>query len=242
MALPDNLPLPRGAPLDEQDREGWRITDERSAEWVMRKLARARERMAEQAALRVEYLEQLEEWWNDATRSLRGDIEWATDLLSGWAMTLRDADPDEKTQVLPSGRVSTRWVPPHPQADDPEALATSLARAGHPSFDVVVSTNVKVDARELAKIVGVADEWHVSLSCGCTVTTWRFDTDLSVGQPWPMRVEDHQDRACRATEATIVALRRGRVSRVVVAANERVVPLDGVTMVPGRVTATVQPR
>src|SRR4051794_38360526 len=102
MALPDNLPLPRGAPLDEQDREGWRITDERSAEWVMRKLARFRDRMDEQRKLKAEYQAQLDEWWGDATRSLASDINWAEGLLIDWAMSLREADPESKSQVLPS--------------------------------------------------------------------------------------------------------------------------------------------
>jgi len=138
MALPDNLPTPRGAPLDEQDREGWRITDERSAEWVMRKLAHVREQLTRQAVLRDEYRQQLEDWWQDATRSLFHDVEWAEGLLIAWAMERRDEDPDAKSIILPSGRVSTRWVPPHPQADDPGALAASLARAHHPNYDRVV--------------------------------------------------------------------------------------------------------
>jgi phage host-nuclease inhibitor protein Gam len=167
MTLPDNLPAPRGAPEDDQDREGWRVSDERAAEWVMRKLARFRERLTEQERLRAEYVGQLEDWWQEATGSLRQDIAWAEGLLTDWAFRLRHEDPDAKTQALPSGRVSTRWVPPHPQARDAGAVAAVLARAQHPAYERVVRARVDVDNRELAKIVRIADEWRVTLSCGC---------------------------------------------------------------------------
>lgn len=247
MTLPD-LPPPLGAPRDEYERESWRIEDERAAEWVMRKLSRFRAREQELTELRVEYQAQLEDWWQDATRGLAGDIKWATGALMDWAARRRDEDPEAKSIALPSGRVATRWVGERARAVDPSALAESLARARHPDYDKVVRAKVEVDANALNALVRASDEWIIHLSCGCHCSVWQLSAAAVAieGMAWPYRPGEHR-KECTATEGvTVLREERGRVGAPVVVIDTgqgtRVIPLQGVAFTPGHLSVTVTPR
>lgn len=252
MTLPD-IPPPRGAPRDDSERESWHITDERAAEWVMRKLSRFRARELELTELRAEYQAQLEDWWEDATRGLAGDIKWATGALVEWASRRREEDPEAKSVVLPSGRVATRWIGERARAVDAPALAESLARAHHPDYDKVVRAKIEVDANALNSLVKTSDEWVIHLSCGCRCTVWQLsEAQVAVeGMAWPVRPGEHRQGCIVLSQAespalTVAGFERGRVGMpVAVIPTERgprVIPLQGVAITPGHLSVTVTPR
>lgn len=250
MPLPDFHP--RGAPADDdpEARAAWRISDDRQAEWVMRKLAASRQRVAEADRLRAEYQQQIDEWYVEATRRDQGDVAWATLLLQGWAHERRDADPDAKTLHLPSGTVASRWVPPRPEVRDPGAVAEALARAKLPSYDAIVRAHVQVDARGLAKVTQLADEYHVRLTCGCTPQVWHLglgEPELHSG-PWPWRANEHRCGASRPpAHLAAEGFDRGRMRQVVLVTKdpdgtERVHEVPGTSVAPGRLAVSVEPR
>lgn len=243
MALPEPTTRPPGTPADDE-RERWHIEDNYGAEWVMRKLAHAAERLAAVDAEHAIYLDQLAEWRSHEVGPLERDIAWATGLLEEWARKLREADPEHKTVHLPSGKVATRWVPPHPRVEDPGAVAESLARLHHPSYDSIVSARVVIDTPALTKATSLADEWLVELSCGCSTVAWHVGggpAQLAVGLDWPYRKGEHRTDACANRHATVTAFQPGRQAVIVAAVEQRVQPVNGAALVPGRLSVTVQP-
>lgn len=210
----------------------------------MRKLAHATERLTAIDAEHATYLDQLAEWRQHEAGPLERDVQWATGLLIEWAAKVREADPDQKTVTLPSGRVATRWLPPHPKVEDPGAVAESLARLHHPAYDEIVSARVHIDASALTKATQLADEWLVDLSCGCSTVAWHVgggDPNLRAGLDWPYRKGEHQTEACAQRQAEIVAFRQGRQAVIVATVDQRVHPVKGADLVPGRLSVTVQP-
>jgi 16S rRNA C967 or C1407 C5-methylase (RsmB/RsmF family) len=156
MPLPDFTPS--GAPADaDPEREQWRIVSVPQAEWAMRKLVRHTERLAEARRQHAEWQQQIDDWFADATAGDKREADWATGVLTAWAVDQREADPTAKTLHLPSGKVASRWVPSHPDVRDPGAVAEALARAEHPAYDDVVRAEVRIDATKLRAITEVVD-------------------------------------------------------------------------------------
>jgi hypothetical protein len=245
MPLPDFHP--RGAPDDDADpaeRQAWRIGDARQAEWAMRKLAAHTERLAEAERQHAEWQAQIDDWFRDATAGDRREAEWATGALRAWATDVRADDPTSKTMHLPSGRVSTRWVPPHPEVRNAGEVAEALARAQVPTYDEIVHAEVRIDARKLAAATQLADGWWGTLTCGCTVVVWTgTGAEHPSGGSWPWHPDEHRCGATEAPPALAVARwERGKGNVVVAVNGDVVVPLPGVAVVPGRLAVSVNPR
>lgn len=251
MPLPDTIAAPAGAPAEVEaelarpEGERWHIRDPRSAEWVMRKLARARRTLTNYDDALTEYQAELEDWHAKATANARRTEQWATQALAAWAIAEREADPEARTQLLPSGTVSTRWLNARPEVTDAGAVASSLARGHHPAYDDVVAHEVRVDHRRLTAITQPADEWALVLSCGCAPLVWQLGETLgvAVGQRWPLRASDHEPGKGCCEPFTVTNLERRRTGHLVAVLGEEgsrvVIPIEGARVVPGRVSATV---
>jgi len=250
MPLPDEiLPPPADAPDldDDSDRDRWRIRDSRSAEWVMRKLSHATARRDALLDEREEYRAQLDAWWGDATRGLDRDIAWATAALQAWALDERERDPESKTQVLPSGRVSTREVGPRVEVVDPGEVASVLARAHVPQYEEIVRSTIHVDSRGLAALLRVADEWVVTLApCGCQSHVWLLQgskTEIAPGMKWPVRSEEHECGDPLPTALDVEAVERVSQDLLVLPVTEegqlRIYEVHGATLHPPRISASV---
>jgi len=248
--LPDGiLPAPPDAPespdadLALPPSERWHIRDQRSAEWVMRKLARARRDLAGLDEELAEYRSQLDDWRANAGAGAERTEKWATAALTAWALDERDADPEARTQHLPSGTVTTRMVPPRPEVLDAGQVAAALARAQVSGYDDIVSATVRIDATKLRQATAVADEWVAVLTCGCRAARWQIGstTPTAEGPSWPWNPAEHD---CGATTPppglAIVRWERGRVGIVVALDPDgAVVPIDGARAVAGYVSASV---
>ena len=252
MPLPDEiLPPPADAPDldDDSERDRWRIRDSRSAEWVMRKLAHATSRRNDLLDEREEYRAQLDAWWEDATRGLDRDISWATGILQAWALDERERDPEAKTQVLPSGKVSTREVGPRVEVVDPGEVASVLARAHVPEYEEIVRSTIHVDSRGLAALLRLADEWVVTLGpCGCQSHVWLLQgskTSIAPGMGWPVRPEEHRcgDLGDLPERLVVEAFERTSQDVLVLPVTEegqlRIYAVSGATLHPPRISATV---
>lgn len=247
--LPDGiLPPPPDAPESPEaelalpEGERWHIHDHRSAEWVMRKLARARRDLAGLDELLTAYREQLDDWRLRAGATAERTERWASAALTAWALAERETDPEARTQHLPSGTVTTRTVPPRPEVLDPGAVAATLARAQVAGYDDIVSASVRIDATKLRQATEVADEWRAVLTCGCSVPRWQRGASLPVeGATWPWHPAEHRCGATLAPQGlAIVRWERGRVGVIVaIAPDGSAVPIDGARAVAGYVSASV---
>ncbi len=253
--LPESLPAPDGVPTDvdaelaHPDEDRWHVRSPQQAEWVMRKLAHARRNLGAYDDMLATYQDQLADWHAKATRSDRRTAEWAEATLVAWALAERQADPDARTQQLPSGTVATRLVPPRPEVLDAPTVASALAHGHHPAFEDVVHVETKVDARRLASITQAADEWAIPLTCGCTPHVWQLGADLGVtiGQDWPVAFGQHGPACLGPEGAKVTGVERRRVGYPVSVIDGpegglRVVPIEGARMTEGRVSATVTMR
>lgn len=85
------------------------VTDARSAEWTMRKLAEMRVEIAERLHEALFYAEQIERWKEQTTAPLVRRARHFENLLADYAYRLRtQTDGAVKTVKLPSGEVATR--------------------------------------------------------------------------------------------------------------------------------------
>lgn len=249
------MPAPEGAPASpmEPEAERWRITDDRAAEWVLRKYAAAARRLGELDQELAQYRSDLEAWWRDSGHGERQTVQWAEALLARYATEAREADPDAKTLRLPSGQVKTRQLAAKVTVTDPGAVAAVLAKVlPDAAYEQVVQHRVTVSVQELAKHVQVADEWELRLACGCAPIIWQLDARMEIerGAPWPYRDGDHANPNCprrsdrRTTEVVEVEARRQNALVVVVPDAEgikRVHVVEGAYAEPGRLSVTVQP-
>lgn len=174
MALPEFLtPPPDGVPADDDNDRPWQCESAPQAEWLMRKVAAARRRLVEAEAERRDYLEQIATWFANATARDRDTHDWAVAHLIEWAARCREADPDAKTQHLPSGRVSTRWMNPRPAVSDPGLVAETFARADHPAYDDIVKARVVIDTPALIHNTRLDEHGNVVTDVGGR--TYRVD-------------------------------------------------------------------
>ncbi len=255
MPLPDTVPTPPGAPTDiiaaaeAPEAERWRVDTSQAAEWVMRKLARAHARLADLDAERAEYLAQIDAWYADASRGERATADWAHAQLADWAIRQREADPDIKTLHLPSGRVATRLNPTRPKVLEPSDLAVSLGRMRHPAYDAIIKPRIDVDVRALVAGTQLAEVLSVRLACGCTARVLRTEPDWAPqpGTEWPVRAGDHRPDCPSPEHPQLVEWWSVEPTPVLVAivpddeGTPRVHVVEGVQLVPGTVTASVQP-
>lgn len=132
----------------------WRITDERTAEWVMAKLRAATREVDDAEVLAAEYRARIDDWLEDRTRRARATSAWATAHLERWLADLHAADPKTKSRKLPSGKVTStegrlEWT----VADEAAAVR---ALADEEDLDGLVVTKL-AGVRDLAAAL-MADE------------------------------------------------------------------------------------
>lgn len=92
-------------------KERFTVTDASSAEWVMGKLAEKQAEIAEMGRQRDKMLARYNEWYEEGTAALNGDIAYFEKLLADWARG-ELAEGKKKSIALPSGRVGFRASAP----------------------------------------------------------------------------------------------------------------------------------
>ncbi len=108
----------------------WRITDERSAEFVMAKLKAADAEIGDAEALAADYRARIDDWLADRTRRARATHEWADAHLTRWWQEEVEANPKTLSRKLPSGKVSSTAGRIDWQVVDEEAAIRALADEG----------------------------------------------------------------------------------------------------------------
>lgn len=126
----------------------WRITDERTAEWVGSKLAGAAREVDEAEVLAAEYRARIDAWLEDRTRRARATSAWASAHLERWGRERHAADPKVLSFSLPSAKVSSRKGALDLVVVDEQAAIRTLADEG--LDDLVVSKLAGVAALKAA--------------------------------------------------------------------------------------------
>ena len=131
----------------------WRITDDRTAEWVMSKLRAAQAELDEAEAIAAEYRSRIADWLESRTRRAVGTRKWAEAHLTRYLEDLHAADPKVKSRPLPSGRISStagrfEWV----VAD--EGMALAAVQAAGLQDELVVPAQL-VGPQRLAQVLDV---------------------------------------------------------------------------------------
>ena len=92
---------------DEEKRERFRIEDDGSATWAMRKLAEIATVQKETEFLLKSEQERLKHWFETVMKPLRDKATFFESILGDYAVRERFAK-DRKTITLPHGKISTR--------------------------------------------------------------------------------------------------------------------------------------
>lgn len=115
--------------VSEKEKERFKITDSSSLSWVMRKLVSIEKKKAEINALADEEIRRIEEWRKRELSGFKGDEEYFTSLIEGYAWQQRHTDPEFKKASTPYGTVKFRKLPAKWNYDE-EKLLESLKSAG----------------------------------------------------------------------------------------------------------------
>lgn len=108
----------------------WRVTDDRTAAWVMAKLAAATAELAEAEAAAEVYRSRIADWLEARTRKAVGTRKWAEFHLCSYMEDLHAADPKVKSRVLPDGKLASTAGRLEWQVVDPAAAVQALTDEG----------------------------------------------------------------------------------------------------------------
>lgn len=98
--------------------EGFKVTNEEQADWVLRKLRKVEEQRKEDAALAEAEIERIEAWMEKINEKHQRDMDYFQGLLAAYAVTRRNEDPKFKSLKLPNGRIRFRKAQPKYTYDD----------------------------------------------------------------------------------------------------------------------------
>ena len=122
ISLPD-LPHELDNVLEtEERREAFRVNDDSSASWAMRKLAEINAQLDANNAMHEREIERLHQWLEQVNTPLNRDALYFRSLLEDYARRER-MEKDRKTINLPHGKVSTRPATDKWEVDTEHLLA-----------------------------------------------------------------------------------------------------------------------
>lgn len=109
--------------------EGFKVTDEQKADWVLRKLRQVEEQRKEDIALAESEIEKIDAWLEQKKEKHDRDRDYFQGLLAAYAVERRQEDPKFKSLKLPNGRIRFKKVQPKWNYDNPKTIE-SLKKSG----------------------------------------------------------------------------------------------------------------
>ena len=144
----------------EASKEGFVIDNKGKANWALRKIRHLKKKQAENESLAQKEIDKLKseidevkEWLEAENRGTQNNIEFFENLLQGFALSLRDDDPDFKTLKLPFGKLQFRKRRDKWHYQDKELLEFAKN-----NIKTSVKVTEKVDKRALKKLVKVVGD------------------------------------------------------------------------------------
>lgn len=134
-----NTPLEVSTPLDaevetDEQRERFRIEDDRAATWAMRRLYATESKVREFEQIAAEEIARVNDWLAQVIAPLDRDRNYFTGLLTQYARQQRDAE-GRKSIALPHGKITSRATSPKWHVNDEQTI--EWARMSCP--DVIVT-------------------------------------------------------------------------------------------------------
>lgn len=145
------------AEVEQTDKkETFKVTDNSSADWVLRKLAALEAQENSNNQLAQQNIDRIKQWRDKKSQETRQSREYFEFLLTDYFNQQRAKDPKFKLDT-PNGRVSARKVPRKWKYDD-ENLVKSLKQADAKDF---IRIKEEPDKKALKKAAQVTDAGDV---------------------------------------------------------------------------------
>lgn len=171
-AMNDPFAVEPGLPEELQK---WRIEDKGAAAWAMEKLAgyvgqqNENDSIADERITRLRAeIESVQEWAREENDKLQGSVDYFTEQLRVWHMSIVEADPNDdeawdkeknKTVTLPDGVVSVRKGSYSTQIEDEDAFADWLTDQDDEFEAEFLVTRLASDAKSrITQYIGATGE------------------------------------------------------------------------------------
>jgi len=133
--------------LDSEHKEGFRVTEDSSANWALRKIAQHKRKIEENNLLAEEEIHKIETWNKQVNDEAQQSIDYFQSLLAEYAEVIRKENPKFKTLKLPSGRIRYKKQQPKWHYKDDEVVK-ALKDAGMTDYIKVKETPSKSDIKK----------------------------------------------------------------------------------------------
>ena len=118
--------------LRNQKSEPFRVKDEKTADWALRKIREHEAHVAQVEEFAEAQVDEILAWAESATKSARDSIQYLSGLLEAYHRQLFAANPTLKTIKLPAGEIQLRQQQPQFNRDNDRLLA--WLKAHRPEF------------------------------------------------------------------------------------------------------------
>jgi hypothetical protein len=139
--------------LDSEHEDRFKVTDDSSANWALRKIAQHKKQMEQNNLLAEEEIHKIEAWNKQVNDEAQQSIDYFQSLLAEYAETIRNENPKFKTLKLPSGRIRYKKQQPKWNYDD-EQVVQALKEADMTDYIKVKETPSKSDIKKAFVVSG----------------------------------------------------------------------------------------
>ena len=140
---------------EESKSEGFVIDNKGKANWALRKIRHLKKKQSENDKLadseisKLKYeINEVKDWLNSENDSLQKSIDYFKNLLKGYALSIKEEDPEFKTMKLPFGELQFRK-----RRDKWNYDEKKLLEFAKDNIQTSVKVVEKVDKRKLKKLV-----------------------------------------------------------------------------------------
>lgn len=109
---------------EEQVNEGFKVNDDQTANWALRKIKQYQDKQKSNNELAQAEIEKIESWNKQENEKAQQSIDYFQSLLAHYAMKKREEDPKFKSQKLPHGYIGFRKKQPKWNYQDDVLLET----------------------------------------------------------------------------------------------------------------------
>ena len=138
--------------LNQQDNDQWKVKDESSADWALRKIKEHEDEIKRINDFAEQEVSKIEDWAKGEVEQHKRNIDYFQGKLAEYAMNLKEEDDNFKSLKLPNGRVRFRKQQPQWKYDD-KTLIQSLKRSGMTDYIKVEEKPVKNDIKKVLEVV-----------------------------------------------------------------------------------------
>jgi len=147
--------LQREQKQEEKRAEGFVIDNKGKANWALRKIRHLKKKQSENdklaeseiRKLKLE-IDEVKDWLKSENDSLQNNIDFFENLLKGYALSIKEDDPEFKTLKLPFGKLQFRKKRDKWHYDEKELLEFAKE-----NIKTSVKVVEKVDKRKLKEVV-----------------------------------------------------------------------------------------